>query len=203
MDPLTGQVRELYSQFPFPNIDYRMDYGLHLLRFFSQVAPAGARSFLERARVLDAGCGTGNALAQLAKQFPRARFWGVDVTPASIEIARENAAQRNLRNVTFRVADILTAELGEEFDVILNIGVLHHLADMSRGIKNLVRHLDEQGYLVLWLYGKYGRFRLNLNQAMFRLLFQNVDSLGRKVELTRRALARTPGSTSVLAGASA
>jgi 2-polyprenyl-3-methyl-5-hydroxy-6-metoxy-1,4-benzoquinol methylase len=60
MDLTTQQVRELYGQYPFPNADYRMDYGVHLLRFFQGVALAGKKSFLERARILDAGCGTGN-----------------------------------------------------------------------------------------------------------------------------------------------
>ena len=72
------------------------------------------------------------------------------------------------------------------------MGVLHHLSDMSLGIRNLTRHLDKEGYLVLWLYGKYGRFRLNLNQRMFRILFKNVDSLSTKVALTKRALALFP-----------
>jgi SAM-dependent methyltransferase len=192
MDSLTGQVRELYSQYPFPNADYRMDYGLHLLRFFSQAAPAGRRSFLEGAKVLDAGCGTGNALVQLAAQFPSGRFWGVDLTPASVEIARAHAARRGLTNISFQVDNILTMDLAQGFDVVISLGVLHHTADMACGIKNLGKHLRDGGYLVLWLYGTYGRFRLNLNQAMFRLLFQNVDSLGRKVALAKRALASLP-----------
>jgi SAM-dependent methyltransferase len=97
-----------------------------------------------------------------------------------------------IENVTFLVDNILTMDLGEVFDVIINMGVLHHLSDMSLGLKNLARHLAEGGYLVLWLYGRYGRFRLNLNQAMFRILFQEVGSLERKVALTKRALASFP-----------
>lgn len=192
MDSLTEHVRELYSQYPFPNADYRLDYGIQLLRFFSQAAPKGRKSFLEGARVLDAGCGTGNAVMQLARQFPTSRLCAVDVTPASIDIAKENAARKGVRNVKFCVDDILTMDLGETFDVIISMGVLHHVSDMLLGITNLIRHLDERGYLVLWLYGKYGRFRLNLNQAMFRILFKNVDSLSGKVTLTKRALASFP-----------
>ena len=192
MDELTIQVRELYSQYPFPNADYRMDYGIQLLRFFSQVAPAGKKSFLEGARILDAGCGTGHAVVKLAAQFPQSRVLAVDLTPASIEIARRTAALRGVKNVEFRVENLLTMDLGERFDVIISFGVLHHVADMSRGLSNLVRHLADGGYLILWLYGTYGRFRLNLNQALFRRLLGDVPSLPEKVELAKRALASLP-----------
>lgn len=192
MDSLTERVRALYSQYPFPNTEYHLDYGVQLLRFFSQVAPAGKKSLLEGAKILDAGCGTGNMATQIARRFPSSRVCGVDLTPASIEIARENAAKKGVTSAEFRVDDLLTMELGEAFDVILSIGVLHHLADMSLGLKNLAGHLDDTGYLVLWLYGKYGRLRLNLNQRMFRILFQHVDSLATKVALTKQALASFP-----------
>jgi len=192
MDLLTEQVRELYSQYPFPNAEYRMDYGIKLLRFFSQVAPKGRKSYLEGARILDAGCGTGHAITQLAKQFPTSRIQAIDVTPASIRVAIGNAASLGMANVRFDVDNILTMDLGEAFDVVLCFGVLHHLADMSLGLRNLARHLDANGYLVLWLYGKYGRFRLNLNQAMFRILLRNVESMSRRVELTKRALVSFP-----------
>ncbi len=192
IDPLTREVCELYGRYPFPNADYRLDYALHLLRFFREAAREGQRSFLESAKVLDAGCGTGNSVTQLAKQFPGGRFVAVDLTPASIAAARESAARRGVTNITFVVDNILTMDLGETFDVVISMGVLHHLADMSSGLKNLTRHLAEGGYLVLWLYGRYGRFRLNLNQAMFRILFRDVASLQRKVALAKRALASFP-----------
>src|SRR5207249_4675480 len=86
----------------------------------------------------------------------------------------------------------LTMDLKEKFDVILNIGVLHHLADMQKGLHNLAAHLADSGYLVLWLYGTYGRFRLNLNQRMFRLLLGQVDEMPTKVALAKRALSSFP-----------
>ena len=192
MDALTQEVQNLYTQYPFPNADYRIEYGIHLLRYFSEDAPKGKKSLLENANVLDAGCGTGNAVSRLAKQFSPSRFTAVDLTPASLEVARQNAAKLGATNITFRNENLLTMDLGQTFDVIQNMGVLHHLSDMSAGIKNLAKHLDKNGRLILWLYGTYGRFRLNLNQAMFRILFKNVDSLPQKVDLAKRALTTFP-----------
>lgn len=192
LDALTARVRDLYSQYPFPNTEYRVDYGLHLLRFFAQVARNGQKSFLETACILDAGCGTGNTATQIARQFPGSRVLGVDLTPNSVAIARDNAIRKGVQNADFHVDNLLTMDLKQTFDVILNIGVLHHLSDMHSGVENLARHLADDGYLVLWLYGRYGRFRLNLNQRMFRVLFQKIDDLPTKVALTKRALGILP-----------
>jgi SAM-dependent methyltransferase len=167
-------------------------YGIELLRFFSQIAPKGKKSFLECAKILDAGCGTGNTATQIARQFPSSRVYGVDLVSASINVAKENGIRKGVNNIQFLIENILTMELGETFDVILNIGVLHHLSAMSLGLSNLARHLADDGFLVLWLYGKYGRYRLNLNQRMLRIVFANVDSLPRKVHLTKKALSLLP-----------
>ncbi len=192
MNRVAEDVREMYSRYPFPNVDYRLDYGIQLLRFFAQVAPPGKKSFLDGANILDAGCGTGNAVTQLAMQFPRSRVWAVDLTPASVAIGKQRALARGLQNLTFTVGDIMTLNLKEEFDAIISFGVLHHMADMAGGLQNLTRYLRGDGYLVLWLYGKYGRFRLNLNQAMFRVLLKNVSPLSAKVALAKRALVSFP-----------
>ncbi|MBZ0217908.1 MAG: class I SAM-dependent methyltransferase [Fimbriimonadaceae bacterium] len=192
MDDTTIKVRNLYSEYPFPDAEYRIGYGLQLLRYFAQHAPTGKRSVLEGAAVLEAGCGTGNTITHLAKQFPTSKFMGVDLTPASLAVARRRSGELELSNLVLKEDNILTMQLGQRFDVVLNIGVLHHLSDMKAGLRNLVAHLADDGVLVLWLYGTYGRFRLNLNQRMFDLLFSKVPELKQKVTLAKQALSTFP-----------
>jgi hypothetical protein len=55
-------------------------------------------------------------------------------------------------------------------------------------MQSLVNHLEDDGHLIMWLYGKDGRFKLNLNQRMLSVLFQNESSLKKKVELTKMIL---------------
>src|SRR5712671_6460969 len=52
-------------------------------------------------RILDAGCGTGEATARLAELFPRATIVGVDVIDTSLERARERCRAFGAR-VTFK-----------------------------------------------------------------------------------------------------
>lgn len=189
---ITDETRELYMQYPFPNTDYKMDYGYQFLWFFSKVAPSGKKSFFEDIDVIEAGCGTGSTISHLASQFPSSRFTGLDMTTNSLNVARKNAEARGIKNLQFVEDNILEMNLGKKFDVVLNIGVLHHLADMDVGLKRLTEHVKDDGYLVLWLYGRYGRARLNWNQRMFRILLQNVDTLPEKVQLAKQALSTFP-----------
>ena len=38
-DKLTQKIFDMYQQYPFPDIDYKMDYSLPLIRFFVKHAP--------------------------------------------------------------------------------------------------------------------------------------------------------------------
>jgi hypothetical protein len=74
----------------------------------------------------------------------------------------------------------------------MNLGVLHHLADPPRGLARLAAHMQPDGFLVLWLYGKHGRMRLNLNQQMIALLQKPGDGWRERVDIAKRALRGLP-----------
>ena len=70
-DKLTQKIFDMYQQYPFPDIDYKMDYSLPLIRFFVKQAPKGKKSLLEGAKIMEAGCGTGNTIIKLAESCPK------------------------------------------------------------------------------------------------------------------------------------
>ncbi len=187
-DKLTQSIFEMYQEYPFPDINYKMDYSLPLIRFLNNNAKKGKKNLLDESTVLEAGCGTGNTIIKLAETCPTGNFTGVDMTINSLKIAQKNSDLKNLKNLNFIEQNILNLDLGKKFNVVFCIGVLHHLADMKKGLESLVNHLEDDGYLIMWLYGKDGRFKLNLNQRMLSLLFQNEKSLSNKVKLTKKIL---------------
>ncbi|MCB9759751.1 MAG: class I SAM-dependent methyltransferase [Alphaproteobacteria bacterium] len=74
-------------------------------------------------RILDVGCGPADVLGYL----PEVDYLGIDPNPAYIEGARKRFASRG----RFEAWDIaaLAAQRPAPFDVILLLGVLHHLTD--------------------------------------------------------------------------
>ncbi|MEW5961959.1 MAG: class I SAM-dependent methyltransferase [Pseudomonadota bacterium] len=111
---------------------YRNGYAASLVQ---QWLPAltGVTAKLEAgAKVADVGCGHGHSTVLMAKAFPRSRFWGFDVHPGSIEIARKVARQAGVGDrVSFEVA---TADSYEKrgYDLVCFFDCLH---DMGRPIE--------------------------------------------------------------------
>lgn len=77
-------------------------------------------------RVLDIGTGSGGIAISLQKTHPEWQVTGIDISPETIEIARENA-RRNQVEVDFYVADIFSDEIGrfshsqlKQFDLIVS-----------------------------------------------------------------------------------
>lgn len=76
-------------------------------------------------RILDAGCGTGAAAIELARRG--AEVVAIDLSPTLVEVARQRAAQSNLRgNIDFRSGDMLDASLGEFDHAIAMDSLIHY-----------------------------------------------------------------------------
>jgi release factor glutamine methyltransferase len=72
----------------------------------------------ERA-LLDLGTGSGAVALAIASERPLVRVVGVDVSPAALGVARDNARTLALSNVTFRLGSWFDAVPGESFDVVV------------------------------------------------------------------------------------
>src|SRR4030095_3402430 len=75
-------------------------------------------------KVLEVGCGLGTDGAQFARAG--ADYTGIDLTEASIELARKRFELSGLKG-DFRVADAEKLEFDDRtFDLVYSHGVLHH-----------------------------------------------------------------------------
>lgn len=80
--------------------------------------------------VLDSGCGTGEHALLAASLGHKAV--GVDLSAKAIELAMKKASDRGV-GARFLVADALRlADLGEQFDTVLDCGLFHVLDDDQR-----------------------------------------------------------------------
>jgi 2-polyprenyl-3-methyl-5-hydroxy-6-metoxy-1,4-benzoquinol methylase len=113
------------------------------------IAPFRAEDFAGR-EVLECGCGGGHHTAIVARYAKSVTA----IDRSTAEVARERCA--GLDNVRFLAADLMTLDLGRQFDVVMCIGVIHHTDDPDRGFESLTRHVKPGGALLIWTYSAEG-----------------------------------------------
>ena len=103
--------------------------------------------------VLDAGCGMGR------NSYWPLRWWAKHVTAfdndeQSLASARDTLSK--FPNATIIRCDISHTPWKNEFDLILCIGVLHHLHNPRLALENFARALRAEGQMVVWVYSHEG-----------------------------------------------
>lgn len=102
-------------------------------------------------RVLDGGCGTGEASRRIAEAFPSASVLGVDVLDAHLERAHAAAERAGVAGrVAFENRDLFALGLDDaSFDLVVCRHVLQSIPHAERAIAELVRVTRPGGWLHL------------------------------------------------------
>ncbi|KAN0106347.1 S-adenosyl-L-methionine-dependent methyltransferase [Hyaloscypha variabilis] len=125
--------------------------------------PRQARDYVKWAspspgcKLLDLACGTGEISLACARLASPGMVIGVDISPASLEVARQKAQQEGLGNVKFVEGDIadLLSEWAEKegirqgmFDVITCASAFVLLEDQPGAVKSWVKLLKKGGKVI-------------------------------------------------------
>lgn len=87
---------------------------------------------------MDVACGIGFDVIEMAKRFPAAEIWGVDISESFLAIARSRS--ENLANIKFVQGDGGHLPLPtHEFDGVRIDRSLQHMEDPRAAIKEMVR----------------------------------------------------------------
>ena len=197
-----SSVRAQYEILPYPPRDPANErtqfYSADALSLagLSHYGWGGKRDLREGARILVAGQGTGDMTIFLAEQLrdTQAEIVAIDLSTASIAIAKARLAARGLSNVTIHhcsILDLPTAGLGQ-FDVIECGGVLHHLADPAAGLAALRDVLADDGIILLMVYAFYGRVGLYMTQALMGYLLPEDAPAAEKLATAKAFLGNVP-----------
>jgi ubiquinone/menaquinone biosynthesis C-methylase UbiE len=101
------------------------------------------------ARILDAGCGTGEGASRLAELFPRTSVLGVDIVEGHLELARSRYPRLAPRLRFERQSIYELAAPDQSFDLAVCRHVLHSIPHPERVLAELVRVTRPGGYLHL------------------------------------------------------
>jgi SAM-dependent methyltransferase len=98
-------------------------------------------------RVLDAGCGPGRELRQVASLVPDGEVVGIDLAAGMIEAAHASARSHGLDNCSFVHSDVgdLPREFTGKFDLVYNCLAHHHYPDPPAATAEIFRCLRPGG----------------------------------------------------------
>lgn len=176
-------VKTMYEAYPYPS---PMVGGSLIEDVANSFYSLFGEDSLQGRRILDAGCGTGHRLLAVARRYPDAHFVGVDMAPASLEVAKALLRKHGLKNVEFHEADLVDFHPPQRFDVIVSAGVIHHLENPCRGLEVLASLLCESGVLAAWHYHALGEHQRLLDRQMLLTIWDRSTGLDEGLQLMER-----------------
>lgn len=103
------------------------------------------RNIPSDARILDVGCGNGAMVHTLAKESAASEIYGIDLSDANIQFAKQNFSHEKIQYVC---GNVLTDLPDKHFDVITMSNVLEHLPERVQFLTSLQKRYHPQKYLI-------------------------------------------------------
>ena len=165
------RVRAQYASHPFPPESRRGEY-VKFGKYIRDRVFGGSTENAREIRFLEAGCGTGVMITDIASVLPWAMYEAFDFSQPSIQIAEgyrkqhENDPDKpHLKNIRFYCLDMGSQtflDIGNTdwsdvgFDFIESWGVIHHTADPYSTFGKLSVLLKPGGWIRVGVYGYFG-----------------------------------------------
>lgn len=169
-DKTTKSVTKFYEIEPFPNYSLNENKRSLLEKGDSNDLSKKLKEFIGfNKSFIEIGSGTSQLSNYLAAGTNN-KIYAFDPTEPALRLGYNFASENNINNVTFVNADIFDDVLEDEiFDFVWCSGVLHHTKDPFSGFKIIQKSLKTNGYILIGLYNKYGRFRTFVRQFLYKI----------------------------------
>lgn len=112
-------------------------------RIGKNIAQRLVKDGFKKGRILDAGCGSGEVVIEMARALPEAEVVGLDLSEPLLEIARANADEAGLSGpVSFRKGDVQAMPFeGDSFDFVVSVNTFHVVDDPVAMLNEIERVL--------------------------------------------------------------
>ncbi|ASQ45792.1 class I SAM-dependent methyltransferase [Legionella clemsonensis] len=125
----------------------------------------------EGINVLDIGCGYGNALTLMAKNFPNSQFTGYDLCKETIEHAQKIANENALTNIQFIQKDLSDWHEKENYDLITAFDVIHDQAKPAKVLKGVFNALKPDGVFLMQDIKSSSRVEKNIGSPIAPFIY--------------------------------
>jgi 2-polyprenyl-3-methyl-5-hydroxy-6-metoxy-1,4-benzoquinol methylase len=186
----TSRVREFFD-------DETGYLSAPIVREVRRLALGALRLDVAGKRILDVGCG--DASVSLPYASEAAELTLLDFSPVMLAAAARNAAAAPPGKVRIVEGDLMSSDLGGDYDLVLCLGVLAHLSSRESAMARLASLVREGGQLVIqindcdaplgllsWWLGRW-RAESRSGYAVQKLSGRAVASVGARHGLVKRA----------------
>lgn len=96
--------------------------------------------------ILDAGCGTGEVVFEIASQFPNVQVWGINIVPRQLTTAQDFKEREGIKNVNFALQDYMrTGFAANTFERVIFCESFAHASDKKVLMEETKRILKPKG----------------------------------------------------------
>jgi ubiquinone/menaquinone biosynthesis C-methylase UbiE len=166
----------------------------------------GFREVVKRHRfitALELGCGTGLDLSHFGRIYPGCRFFGMDVSPAMVRLARAKVSDHRLSNVEVAQGSVEQIEEcfpGQRFDLVyVFFGALNTVESLPDAADILYRVIAPGGVLVISMVNRWyvADMLINLLRGRWRQARRRLGHVWGGYSPTRRLETRCYGPQQV------
>jgi SAM-dependent methyltransferase len=148
-DPVKASLGRVVARQPLlRRLFYTMLGALFLRNWYIRRELNRLRSTKPKWDIFDAGSGFGQFSYKMAKTFPNAKVYSIDVKAEQIEDCTWFSKAVGQSNVTFEVGDLVQYVKPDSYDLILNTDVLEHVLEDETLWSNFSKSLRSGGYLI-------------------------------------------------------
>lgn len=189
-------VKAQYENYPYPtwsSLEYRnpSHYG-HALKNEYPNSNLPKHLFNQSLEVLIAGCGTGRHALNVASSFINLNVLAIDISQRSLAYAKNKAKEFDIDNIKFKLADLTRLGiLDRKYNIIECSGVLHHIKEDEKALRNLLKNLLPNGLIKISLYSKRARKNITNMRNIFGSGNQNI----KKIRVIRQAIMQSGDNT--------
>lgn len=122
-------------------------------------------------KILDLSTGTGNIAIELAKKFPKATIYGVDISSEMLKYAEEKTIKENLTNISYHLQDVESLDFEDiKFDLITCGYGLFFYPEMDKVFCDICSRLKDRGKFI------FSTFRENAFQPYSKILLEMLET---------------------------
>lgn len=119
----------------------------------------------DKTRAYDIGCGDGSITAELARQMPKGKITGIDVSPSMIEYATRTFCTSNQsKNIDFQLQNAENfSPRGRRPDLVTSFSAFHWVRKPEEALRKLCKSIIPGGDLVIltYVHSNYYQFLQN------------------------------------------